>query len=168
MDGLVAKSHATLVTPWPITHQAPLSWDFPGKNTGVGCHFFLQYIHILELIFFEYTVKYHLETRTWSLGQKDPLEKEIATDSSSLSLVGYSPWGHRESDTTTGLTLSPSAKEPVFIFTIKDIKLFVLTAVLRKGFKCYLSSDFRRQLKLENCWNFIRKLFIKKKIVYMP
>ena len=23
-------------------HQAPLPWDSPGKNTGVGCHFFLQ------------------------------------------------------------------------------------------------------------------------------
>ena len=23
-------------------HQAPLSWDSPGKNTGVGCHFLLQ------------------------------------------------------------------------------------------------------------------------------
>ena len=28
-------------TPWTIAHQAPL-WDFPGKNTGVGCHFLLQ------------------------------------------------------------------------------------------------------------------------------
>ena len=25
-----------------VTHQAPLSWDFPGKNIGVGCHFLLQ------------------------------------------------------------------------------------------------------------------------------
>ena len=23
-------------------HQAPRSWDSPGKNTGVGCHFLLQ------------------------------------------------------------------------------------------------------------------------------
>ena len=23
-------------------HQAPLSWDSPGKNTGVGCHFLLH------------------------------------------------------------------------------------------------------------------------------
>ena len=23
-------------------HQAPQPWDFPGKNTGVGCHFLLQ------------------------------------------------------------------------------------------------------------------------------
>ena len=39
---------------------------------------------------------------------KDPLEKEIATHSSTLvwkfhgqrSLIGYSLWGHKESDTT--------------------------------------------------------------------
>ena len=27
---------------WAIAHLAPLYMDFPGKNTGVGCHFFLQ------------------------------------------------------------------------------------------------------------------------------
>ena len=25
-----------------VAHQAPLSVDFSGKNTGVGCHFLLQ------------------------------------------------------------------------------------------------------------------------------
>ena len=37
---LVMKS--SLVTPWTVAHQAPLSTGFPGKNTGVGCHFLLQ------------------------------------------------------------------------------------------------------------------------------
>ena len=27
-----------LATPWTAAHQAPLSMDFPGKSTGVGCH----------------------------------------------------------------------------------------------------------------------------------
>ena len=27
---------------WTIAHQALCSWDSPGKNTGVGCHVFLQ------------------------------------------------------------------------------------------------------------------------------
>ena len=51
------------------------------------------------------------ETRVWSLGWEDTLEKEIATHSSTLSgkshgwicLVGYSPWGHKELDTTEQL-----------------------------------------------------------------
>ena len=48
---------------------------------------------------------------TWirSLGQEDPLEKEMATHSSILawripwSLVGYSQQGHKESDTSERL-----------------------------------------------------------------
>ena len=48
------------------------------------------------------------ETQVQSLGWKDPLEKEMATHSVFLPgefhkqrrLVGYSPWGHKESDTT--------------------------------------------------------------------
>ena len=54
------------------------------------------------------------ETRVRSLGGEDPLEKEMATHSSILAwripwiltltltlicLVGYSPWGRKESDT---------------------------------------------------------------------
>ena len=57
------------------------------------------------------TVKYLSaiqETGVRSLGQEDPLEKGIATHSSILdgksheqrSLADYSPWGHKESDTT--------------------------------------------------------------------
>ena len=47
------------------------------------------------------------ETRVQSLGWEDLLEKEMATHSSipgkphgQRSLVGYSPWDRKESDTT--------------------------------------------------------------------
>ena len=49
---------------------------------------------------------------TWirSLGWEDPLEEGMATQYShpgnthgQRSLVGYSPWGHKESDTTERL-----------------------------------------------------------------
>ena len=52
------------------------------------------------------------ETWVWSLGGEDPLEKEMATHSRALlpgkshgprSLLGYSPPGHKESDTTERL-----------------------------------------------------------------
>ena len=51
------------------------------------------------------------ETQVWSLGWEDPLEKEMAAHSSILawkipwtwSLVGYHPWGRKESDTTERL-----------------------------------------------------------------
>ena len=29
------------MTPWTVAGQTPLSMGFPGKNTGVGCHFLL-------------------------------------------------------------------------------------------------------------------------------
>ena len=48
------------------------------------------------------------ETRVQSLSWEDPVDKEMAAHSSILawkipwtqSLVGYSPWGHKESDMT--------------------------------------------------------------------
>ena len=33
-------------TPQTAAHQAPLSWDSSGKNTGVGCHFLLQCMNV--------------------------------------------------------------------------------------------------------------------------
>ena len=40
-------SHVLLsATPWTVARQAPLSMGFPGKNTGVHCHFLLQGIFL--------------------------------------------------------------------------------------------------------------------------
>ena len=39
---LVAMSCLTFATPRTVARQAPPSMDFPGKDTGVGCHFLLQ------------------------------------------------------------------------------------------------------------------------------
>ena len=36
------------VTSGTVARQAPLSMGFPGKNTGVGCHFFLQGIFLTQ------------------------------------------------------------------------------------------------------------------------
>ena len=50
------------------------------------------------------------KTQVRSLGQEEPLEKEMATHSSILvwripwSLVSYSLWGHQELDTTEPAT----------------------------------------------------------------
>ena len=53
------------------------------------------------------------ETWVWSLGGEDPLEKGVATPvflrgefHGQSSLVGYSPWGCKESDMTERLTLN--------------------------------------------------------------
>ena len=29
------------MTPWTVARQTTCPWNFPGKNTGVGCHLFL-------------------------------------------------------------------------------------------------------------------------------
>ena len=52
-----------------------------------------------------------LETWVRSLGWEDPLEKGKATRLQYSGLensMGYSPWGHKESDTTEQLSLSLS------------------------------------------------------------
>ena len=57
------------------------------------------------------------ETQLQSLGQKDPLEKEMATNSSILvwriprigRLAGYSPCDHKESEMTEPLTQQTKA-----------------------------------------------------------
>ena len=37
------------MTLWAAAHQAPLSpWDFPSRNTGVGCHFLLCGIFLTQ------------------------------------------------------------------------------------------------------------------------
>ena len=44
----VADSIWLLGTPWTIAHQALLSMGFPSKNTGVGYHFLLQGIFLIQ------------------------------------------------------------------------------------------------------------------------
>ena len=50
---LVAKVCPTLATPWTARLLCP--WDSPGKNMGLGCHFFFQ-INICFYLFFIHPV----------------------------------------------------------------------------------------------------------------
>ena len=45
---LVALSYLTLMIPWTVAHQALLSWNSLGKNTGVSSHFLLQGIFLTQ------------------------------------------------------------------------------------------------------------------------
>ena len=68
------------------------------------------------------------ETKAQSLSQEDPLEKEMATTAVFLAgkshgqrrLVGYSPWGHKESDMPERLTLSLSLGIKAYV-GVKDL-----------------------------------------------
>ena len=70
----------------------------------------------------------HAIRETWvrSLGWEDPLEKGKATHSSILAWgipwTVYSPWGHKESDTTDRLSL---------YFVIYSLSLQALTSPVR-------------------------------------
>ena len=44
----IALSRLTLEAPWTVAHQAPLPWNFPGKNIGVGSHFLPQGILLTQ------------------------------------------------------------------------------------------------------------------------
>ena len=35
-------------TPWTVAYYVLSPWDFPGKITGVGCHFLLQGIFLTQ------------------------------------------------------------------------------------------------------------------------
>ena len=94
-------------------------WDFPGEYwSGLPfpspyLYFIRHFYHLIWIIWACLVVQMvknpPVMQETWvqSLGQEDPLEKEMATHSSILAwripwtariLAGYSPWGCRELD----------------------------------------------------------------------
>ena len=46
--GLVAKSCLTLVTPWTVAHQVPLSIGFSRQEYWSSCHFLLQGVFLTQ------------------------------------------------------------------------------------------------------------------------
>ena len=80
-----------------------------------------------------------LETRVRSLGWEDPLEKEMATHSSSLTWKIpwteepgrlHSPWGHEESDTTEQLHFtSLQAITEGLVYSKKELKFLAVIIV---------------------------------------
>ena len=55
-----------LATPWTAAYQAPPSWDFPGKSTGVRCHCLLWKVAQLCLILcnsMDYTIHGIIQAR---------------------------------------------------------------------------------------------------------
>ena len=82
----------------------------PGKSKT---EFFILYLGCTTFLVAQMVKPLPTMQETWVrfLGREDPLEKATATHSSTLtwksqrrrSLVSYSPWGHKESDTTERL-----------------------------------------------------------------
>ena len=83
------------------------------------------------------------ETRVRSLGWEDPLEKEVAITPVFLpgeshgqrSLVGYSPWGRKESDMTERLHLFTSLLPFIYKALLWDFFSFKTDKSLLFSFK---------------------------------
>ena len=115
-------------TPWTVACQAPQSMGFPGKNTGVGCHFLLQGIfltqgsnlglpHCRQILY----CLHHQESsnKLWYINTKGTTEDEMVGWHHQLDGHAFeqapgigdgqgspaccSPWGCQESDTTERL-----------------------------------------------------------------
>ena len=78
IKGLISHMHAQLLshvwlfaTPWPAKLLCP--WNFPGKNSGVGCHFLFQgilannklYWSLLKVSYIAGGILYCWATGTW-------------------------------------------------------------------------------------------------------
>ena len=124
-----------------VTQLCP--WDFPGKNTEVGCHFLLQEIfpnqglnlHLLCLLHWQMDSlpPCHL---SWIPGGGIPWRREWTSTPVFLpgefhgqrSLAGYSPWGCKESDRTERLTLlllpgkPQSLPDKIFKFSLAEME----------------------------------------------
>ena len=77
-----------------------------GRSSGEGIGYPLQYSWACLVAQLVKNPPVMWETWVWSLGWEDPLEKGKATHSSVLAWRFhelYSPWGHKESDTTEWL-----------------------------------------------------------------
>ena len=68
--------------------RLPHPWDYPGKNSRVGCHFLLQRMK----------VKSESEVAQSCPTLSDPMDCSPPGSS-----MGYNPWGHRQPDTTENL-----------------------------------------------------------------
>ena len=92
-------------TNWHLPRALPMSEQqrhLPSASMEIWISLVAQMVKRLPLM---------RETQVWSLGQEDPLEKEMATHSSTLAWripwmeehVGYSAWGRKEPDRTKQL-----------------------------------------------------------------
>ena len=48
----IASEVRFFVIPWTVAPRLLCLWDFPGKSTGMGCHFFLQGIFSVQIHIF--------------------------------------------------------------------------------------------------------------------
>ena len=105
---------AQLVKNQPAIQEAPVWFLGQERSPGEGISYPLQYSWAFLVTQIVKNLPAMQKTWVWPLGKESPLEEGMATHSSILAwrfpwtkeLVGYSPWGHKESGTTHWLTLA--------------------------------------------------------------
>ena len=78
-------------------------WDFPGKSTGVGCHCLLHFCLLVSLIRKKSWILLISRSWVWKRHWQPTLVLLPGKSHGRRSLVGCSPWGRFESDTTERL-----------------------------------------------------------------
>ena len=122
-----------------------------GRSPGEGIGYLLQYSWTSLVAQMVKNPPEMWETWVQSLGWEDPLEESKATpfqysclenSHGQRSLVGYSPWGHKESDTTEWLSIHTGSRGEV-CFQDKDILFnFQRTRCLPPNHPTFFFSDF--------------------------
>ena len=70
-----------------VACQAPLPWDFPGKNTGVGCHYLLQGIFPIQGLNLHSLLLLHWQADSLPLAPP----RNLCNPPSTLSMTGPRP-----------------------------------------------------------------------------
>ena len=102
-------------------------WDFPDKNTGEGCHFLLQGIFPTQGSNPRLLCLLQCRQILLLLSHRGFTCMCLEKSHNQRSLVGYSPWGPKESDTTEQLALSIHTCRYVFRSIITTISFFQST-----------------------------------------
>ena len=154
----------TLETPWTVAHHAPCPWDFPDKNTGVGCHFLLQGIFLTQgsnpgLLHCRWILY-------WQSHQGSPLNHLITRKSLFHQMQPESPKNWEISKSASQNQCSPPHtqlhKNP---FT-NALLYLILNTVLRNTLTYFLCPQ---QITVNNLGNVNRRaLFRKQQLIIQP
>ena len=106
------------------------------------------------------------ETWVQSLGGEDPLEKEMTTHSSTLpgefheqrSLMGYSPWSHKESDMTERLSFTMPQFSHLYNGNNKSTYIYLCLIHYAKAFN-YVDNN--------KLWNILKEMGIPDHLTYL-
>ena len=119
------NTNASLLLPWYLSHipawldvcvcpqlliRLHCPWDFPSKNTGVGCHFLLQEIFLTHGSNLCLLHLLHWQADSLTLGHLIPQQGPGAVHSSWAATLLSSPFGWQRNTATlssSSITLSP-------------------------------------------------------------